>query len=251
MTGRSTASARGNSMETARRNVSIMVLAGQFLLAVCQASAAEQKSNAIDVTGFSSQTPELFFNDWKVRTAPSIPEHTVYRLIEDGQRSRVIEATAHASFAALSRELSVDPNLYRYIDWSWKVSGVAASADFSKKETDDAPVRLMVSFGRNLFKGGIPKRSLCYVWSSNDAVGTFIESPYTSDVMAVVVASGERNIGEWQQYRRNLVDDYRHAFGEDPGEIRAISLISDTDNTKAQVSAWYGAITLEAGTDRN
>ena len=169
----------------------------------------------------------------------------------DEQRNLVIEATAEQSFAGLSRELSADPSSYQYIVWSWKVSDIVESADLAKKEADDAPVRLMVSFGRNLLKGGIPEGSLCYVWSKNDAVGSFVESPYTSEVMAVVVASGSDGIGIWQHYRRNLVDDYRRAFGADPGTIRAITLISDTDNTKARLNAWYGAITLEKGTDAN
>ena len=196
----------------------------------------------MDITVFSSLSPESFYNDWKLKSVSSIPELTQYRLVADRSRGTVIEARAQASFAALTRELEIDPLLYPVVVWNWKVSDAIESANLKIKEKDDAPARLLISFGISYKKGGRPEGTLCYVWSAKDPQGSFIINPYNKDVMAIVVASGFADVGVWQQYRRNIVDDYHRAFGHEPGKIRAISIISDTDNTGEQLTAWYGGI---------
>jgi hypothetical protein len=59
-----------------------------------------------------------------------------------------------------------------------------------------------------------------------------------------VVSSGGNGVGTWQRYRRNFVDDYRRAFGTEPGRLIGIAILTDTDNTRQQVSAQYGKIRL-------
>ena len=49
---------------------------------------------------------------------------------------------------------------------------------------------------------------------------------------------------QWRDHRRDLVADFRRAFGEDPGPLQAIAVMTDTDNTGSQAEAWYGPITL-------
>jgi len=40
----------------------------------------------------------------------------------------------------------------------------------------------------------------------------------------------------------NVLEDYRRAFGEEPPRIRAVAVMSDSDNTGARTVAWYGDI---------
>jgi hypothetical protein len=42
--------------------------------------------------------------------------------------------------------------------------------------------------------------------------------------------------------QRNLLDDYRQAFGEEPPNVGAIAIMTDTDNTGETAVAWYGDI---------
>ncbi len=49
---------------------------------------------------------------------------------------------------------------------------------------------------------------------------------------------------QWIDYERNIVADYRMAFGEVPPPIAGIALMSDADNTGESVVAYYGDITL-------
>ena len=58
----------------------------------------------------------------------------------------------------------------------------------------------------------------------------------------VAVESGDGNAGRWIDEERNLAEDYRLAFGEDPPRIGAVAIMTDTDNTGEEAVAWYGAI---------
>ncbi len=57
----------------------------------------------------------------------------------------------------------------------------------------------------------------------------------------IVVASGMPARG-WRSERRNLLDDYRKAFGEDPPRVSGVAIMTDTDNTGESVTSWYGDV---------
>ena len=65
---------------------------------------------------------------------------------------------------------------------------------------------------------------------------------FAADMLAV--AADDQGIGRWQSYTRNLVEDFRRAFGEEPGRVTAIMVMSDTDNTNSISEALYGDISV-------
>jgi head-tail adaptor len=75
-------------------------------------------------------------------------------------------------------------------------------------------------------------------------VGTVVPNPYTDRVRMIVVESGTARAGRWIAYERDIVADYRAAFGEDPPPIAGVAIMTDTDNTGDTVEAWYGDILL-------
>ena len=62
--------------------------------------------------------------------------------------------------------------------------------------------------------------------------------------MMVAVESGDENAGSWVTEKRNVYEDYRKLFGEEPPEIGAVALMTDSDNTGGEATAYYGDITL-------
>jgi hypothetical protein len=60
----------------------------------------------------------------------------------------------------------------------------------------------------------------------------------------IVVESGDAKAGTWVDERRNLLDDYRRAFGEDPPKVSGVAIMTDTDNTGETATAWYGDISF-------
>ena len=68
--------------------------------------------------------------------------------------------------------------------------------------------------------------------------------PYhPGSVLSIVVRSGGKRLGAWTQERRNIVDNFRKAFGREPAEtVEVVGLFMDNDQTGEPVEAYYGAI---------
>jgi hypothetical protein len=49
----------------------------------------------------------------------------------------------------------------------------------------------------------------------------------------------------WVDEERNIYEDYKKAFGEEPPMINGVAIMSDTDNTKEQATAYYGDIVFQ------
>jgi hypothetical protein len=81
-----------------------------------------------------------------------------------------------------------------------------------------------------------------YIWENRVPRDTVISSLHTSRIRMIVAESGRGWLGVWQEVWRNLYEDYRKAFGEEPGTITAIGIMTDTDNTGENVHAYYGDI---------
>lgn len=212
----------------------------------------------IEVGKFSSGTVgQAMPEGWKPLTFKKILKHTSYEVVKDGENA-VVKAMSDASASGLTKEVRVDPKEYPIIRWRWKVENLLKHSDVTRKEGDDYPVRLYitfeydpdkVSFGKKLkFKAGqalfgdIPLAALTYIWETKTPVGTIVENAYTDFAKMVVVESGGQKVGMWIDEERNIYEDYKKAFGEEPPMINGVAIMSDTDNTKDQVTAYYGDI---------
>ncbi|RPJ08088.1 MAG: DUF3047 domain-containing protein, partial [Deltaproteobacteria bacterium] len=87
-----------------------------------------------------------------------------------------------------------------------------------------------------------PLAAINYIWDSRTPIGTVVPNPYTSRAMMIVVESGEAKVNQWVCEERNVFDDYKKAFGEDPPKISGVAIMTDTDNTGESATAYYGDI---------
>ena len=83
-----------------------------------------------------------------------------------------------------------------------------------------------------------------YVWGGKVAVNSITTSSLTSRIRMLAVAADDQGIGSWHSYTRNLVEDFRRAFGEEPGRVTGVKVMSDTDNTNSTSEALYGDISV-------
>ena len=49
----------------------------------------------------------------------------------------------------------------------------------------------------------------------------------------------------WRDHRRDLAADFRRAFGEAPGPLTSMAVMTDSDNNRASARTWYGPVLLE------
>jgi len=195
---------------------------------------------------------------WEPFVVSPFAKPTHYRLI-DANSGVALEATAEGAASGLYRRIRIDPAHYPVVEWRWRVLRAPAHSDPRVAARDDSPARLVICFHGDVSKldvnerftaqmyksltgSRLPYSMLMYVWANDAPVGTVAASSYTGKIQMIVVDGG--GVGEWREFRRNILEDYRRAFGEDPWDIVAVGVMSDTDNSHAQARALYGDITL-------
>jgi hypothetical protein len=107
-----------------------------------------------------------------------------------------------------------------------------------------ARTRLMFDLAEALSGERPPFATLMYVWDATAPVGTVIVNPRTDRIRKIVVDSGPGELRRWREHRRDLSADFRLAFGEDPGPLTSIALMTDSDNTRSSAASWYGPVAL-------
>ena len=86
----------------------------------------------------------------------------------------------------------------------------------------------------------MPYATMMYVWCNTRPPGTVIVSPRSDRIRELVVESGVDNLNRWLNYERDIRADFEQAFGEAPGALLGIGIMTDTDNTRTSTVAWYG-----------
>lgn len=163
---------------------------------------------------------------------------TEYLIVDDAGKN-VLQAKSRGTASGLIFETDYDPQDYPFLSWRWKIANTIAKGDSRTKEGDDYAARIYVVFPHWFF----PKtKTLNYIWANRLPKGESQISLYASTDMMMAVESGPEKAGQWLSVRRNIVEDYRQAFGEDPPAVGAIAIMTDTDTTGESASAWYGDI---------
>jgi len=227
-------------------------------------AAFGQSPQVIEVGKFSSEPPgNLLPADWKPLIFKKIERHTTYTLVKDGD-TVIIKAVAEASASGLTREMMIDPKEYPIVQWRWKVNNVLRKGDVHRKEGDDYPARIYTTFQYDPGKLGFfekakyemirllygqypPLAAVNYIWESNTHKGTMVTNPYTDRVMMIVVESGEMRLKQWVSEERNIYEDYKQAFGQEPPMISGVAIMTDTDNTGESATSYYGDILFKKG----
>ena len=244
-------------MNSRKPRAGALVVVTAFLLGSVAAAAQ------VEVGAFSQAQPGAAFPaGWQPLAFPRIERHTAYRLVAD-EGTTVVRADADASAAGLIRRIEVDPQRYPLLAWRWKIAGVVAKADATRREGDDYAARIYVAFKydpdrvswfnrakyaliRLIYGEYPPHAGINYVWDNRLAPGTVLPNAYTDRVRMIVVRSGDADANRWVAEERNLLEDYRRAFGEEPPPVSGVAIMTDTDDTRSQASAWYGDIAFRS-----
>jgi len=229
-------------------------------------NASSPSGAVIEVGNFSgAAVGNVWPAGWKPLTFKKIERHTVYTLVKDGN-TVVVKAVAEASASGLMREIKINPKEYPIVQWQWKVNHVLEKGDVRRKDGDDYPARLYITFAYDpsklsfsekfkyemarLWYGQYPPlRAISYIWESSAPKGTMVPNPYTSRVVMIVIESGSELVGRWVSEERNLLEDYRQAFGGDPPMISGVAIMTDTDDTGESATAYYGDIRFKKRRD--
>lgn len=236
-----------------------------LLIAGCASNGIEStsendKAQNIKIAPFSANAVGSVSPEWEPMIIQRNKKTTEYQIVSDEGRN-VLHARAVSASSGLMHKVDIDPMQQSELNWQWRISGLVESADNNDRTREDAPARIILGFDGDkdelpfadqiMFETAklvtgrdFPYATLMYIWGRKAPVDTVITNARSGRVKMIVAATGQDGVGEWHAFSRDIVADYERAFGEKPGKLIGIGVLTDTDNTGETVEALYGDIDL-------
>lgn len=201
---------------------------------------------------------------WKQQPLSARKKLTDYKLVQEGGSNgngsiSVLHAHARDAASMLLCDRVPDVQALPVVRWQWKLGRLPSQADNAVSAREDSAARLIFMFdgdrsqlplreravmrmAKSLSGQDMPFATLMWISSAVAPVGTLMSNAYSRRVQMLVAARAQDGLGRWQSFERNLLQDYRRAFGQAPGRLMAYGVMSDSDNTHSEAEAWYADI---------
>ena len=160
---------------------------------------------------------------------------------EDGRR--VLHLLSVDNSFGVYREFKFDVREYPILRWRWKVTALPQNGDVRRKETDDQAAQIYVPFPR--FPAWLNTRLVGYIWENKTPKGLKVTSRKFSSTRYIVLESGAEKLGQWVEEERNVYEDYKTLFGEEPPLAGGITLMIDSDDTHSRAEGFFADIRIE------
>ena len=181
---------------------------------------------------------------WKVYSSMKIFKYPPTVVVDDDQRALRLK-TDHETMA-VGRQIHLDVTSISTLTWSWKPLVLPVGGDVREyaAQRNDQAARVVLWFDATLFT---ERRAIGYVWDSSAPVGTIVrqKGPQTERAL-VVVQSGSRGVGAWHRETRNVYQDYRDIFGDEPAPLALVTLESHSDDVASESAVLFGRVRFEA-----
>jgi len=148
------------------------------------------------------------------------------------------------------------------LSWAWRLQQANPAIDLGRKEGDDLPLKVCLSFdlaldqvpfierqllrlARSRSAEALPAATLCWVWAGAEAKGALIDNPYTRRVRYIVLRQQTEAGEQWFNETRDVEADFKRAFGDESATmppVTALIVAGDGDNTQARSLAWLTAL---------
>lgn len=220
---------------------------------------------AQSVQPFSGATGGALPVPWRIAGLPNgkVPMGTIDITTLD--RRPVLRLATDKSYGTALHEFTpFVPETGTLLAWRWRLDVPMPMADLTRKDADDAPLKVCVMFDMPLEKLGfvernrlklaqsfsrekLPGATLCYVWDHRLPVGTQIPNAYSPRVRYLVMDTGEKLVKSWVAHERDITADFQKAFGHEADAtppLIAIVVGADSDNTQTNSLGYVGDITL-------
>ncbi len=117
------------------------------------------------------------------------------------------------------------------------------NCDLTQVEGDSCSARVFITFGRIVTS----LRAINYVWAAGLAQGEWITSPVSNRVKLLVLRNETDPLNTWFEEERNVYEDFKVAFGDEPPKTSGVAIMTDTFRTQEAAVANYGDISFKQG----
>jgi hypothetical protein len=171
-----------------------------------------------------------FPTKWRARSDEA---RKIYRIGAEND-NRFLRAHADKVALHIGLEHEFEPKRQQRLSWRWRVVAFPQGADERRADKHDAAAQVYVVFDSRY----VP-RVIKYVWSGSLPIGARFINPLYSRGRVIILRNGPSESGTWHQEEVNFYDDYRKLFGEEPGNVLGIGVLTSSDATKSLAGADY------------
>jgi hypothetical protein len=168
------------------------------------------------------------------------PDYDMTIVVDEGRRALHLRSKDDSSTINKEIEGRVDLRATPILEWQWKAVELPIGGDSRVEDKLDQVAQLYISWPR--FPRAFRSRIIGYVWDTTAPVGTRVQSSKTHLVTYLVVRSGDAELGQWLTEQRNIREDYRMIFAEEPSELGYVSLSIDSNDTGSHAEVFIGPI---------
>ena len=167
-----------------------------------------------------------------------------FTVVDDGGK-KAVHLKSKNEGSTISKEVKgkVDLRATPMLEWSWKAVALPKDGNSCLKATDDQAVQVYVAWPR--FPEAVRSRIIGYVWDTTAPVGTICKSEKTGTVHYVVVRSGSAELGKWHTERRNVREDFKKIYNDEPDNPGAVSISIDSNDTNSYSESFVGPIVFK------
>jgi hypothetical protein len=143
--------------------------------------------------------------------------------------------SVNTSFS-LQKKVQVDLKRHPVLTWKWKVTKLPAGGDYRNSGSDDQAAQLFLAFSKT--------RGIVYLWDTSAPAGSTGDAaaPFFMSIKAMVVRSGAGDSGKWITESRNVYEDYRKLFQEEPGPVAGIRLQVNSQHTRTSAESFFADV---------
>jgi len=234
----------------------LLVLLGSLPSPVSASGSDGPRDQAAITEGFQD------LEAWEPLAFEKIERHSEYSAVRfDGRQ--VLKAVSDSSASGIVHSRTFDVFSSPQLTWTWRVDSIYAKGNAERKSGDDYPLRLYVLFEYDPDQAGLgqritygllktvygeypPHSSLNYIWANRQHEQAVLINQYTDKAMMIPVQAGPDRVGEWLTETRNIVEDYRMAFGEEPPAKARLAVMNDSDDTGEASTAYLDWVRVSA-----
>ncbi len=195
---------------------------------------------SVKISNFMEPSPKAQSNglpkNWKLRVWRGQPDVKI--ISRNGKK--ILRLRSQKASVSVYRNIKLDLRNFPNLKWRWKVTQLPSNADARILNRDDQAAGIYVVFPR--FPSMINSRFLAYIWENSAPEGTVMRNRKNPMIHYIVVRSGKRKLHQWITEERNVLDDYRKVFGQEPPMVGGVALLIDTDDTRSQAESYFAQI---------
>lgn len=163
--------------------------------------------------------------------------------IEINDDKPVLRLLSKQNSFGVYKKMDFDIRDYPYLSWRWKVTVLPTGGDVRNKKTDDQAAEVYVLFPK--FPAVVNTRLVGYIWENLTPKDLHVTSQKSSNTRYVILRNATDPLDHWVTERRNVLQDYRDLFKEEPPQVGGVTLMIDSDDTKSTAESYFDILRFQ------